>query len=282
MVIDCHTHVFPDQVRKNRDAFCERDKGFASIYRNPKARVVGVKELIASMDETGVDASILCGFSWREPDLCHLHNQYLLEASSRCPRRLFVFLSLSFSDLDRSLAELDQGIREGARGVGEIAYYHREMLSQDLGWMEPVLRVMEAKRMPLLLHVNETIGHPYPGKGGTPLGRFYDLAVSHPHLPILLAHWGGGLLFYEMMPEVKKALANVYYDTAASPFLYSKRIYPVGCEIAGSEKILFGSDFPLISPRRYFREMEESGMKREDQRRILGLNLARLLRLDLP
>jgi predicted TIM-barrel fold metal-dependent hydrolase len=81
---------------------------------------------------------------------------------------------------------------------------------------------------------------------------------------------------------VKKALANVYYDTAASPFVYSKRIYPIGCEIAGSEKILFGSDFPLISPRRYFREMEESGMKREDQRRILGLNLARLLRLDLP
>jgi predicted TIM-barrel fold metal-dependent hydrolase len=79
---------------------------------------------------------------------------------------------------------------------------------------------------------------------------------------------------------VAKALTNVYYDTAASPFLYSKRIYSVGSEIAGAEKILFGSDFPLISPRRYFREMEESGLNREDQEKILGLNVARLLGLD--
>ncbi len=72
-------------------------------------------------------------FPGREPGLCHLHNQYLLEASLHYPHRLIVFLSLSFSDPDRSLEELDQGIREGARGVGEIAFYHREMLSQDLG-----------------------------------------------------------------------------------------------------------------------------------------------------
>jgi len=106
------------------------------------------------------------------------------------------------------------------------------------------------------------------------------LALAYPGLPVLLAHWGGGLLFYELMPEVAKALTNVYYDTAASPFLYSKRIYSVGSEIAGAEKILFGSDFPLISPRRYFRELEESGLNREDQEKILGLNVARLLGLD--
>ena len=164
--------------------------------------------------------------------------------------------------------------------MGEIAFYHRAMTSHDLDLAGPLLAMMEGRKMPLLLHTNETIGHLYPGKGETPLERYYELALAYPGLPVLLAHWGGGLLFYELMPEVAKALTNVYYDTAASPFLYSKRIYSVGSEIVGAERILFGSDFPLISPRRYFHELEESGLNREDQEKILGLNVARLLGLD--
>ena len=280
MIIDCHTHVFPDEVRRNRVLFCKKDKGFSSIYGDPKAKMIGVDDLMASMDEAEIDASVLCGFSWERSDLCHPHNQYLLESATRHPHRFVVFLSLPFSDPDQALRELDNGIREGARGVGEVAFYQREMTSQDLDLMRPVLKWMEERRIPLLLHANETIGHSYPGKGETPLGRFYELVHSHPDLPIVLAHWGGGLLFYELMPEVARVFANVYYDTAASPYLYSPRIYRLGCEVAGADKILFGSDFPLISPTRYFREMEESGLNRGDQEKILSLNLSRLLRWD--
>jgi predicted TIM-barrel fold metal-dependent hydrolase len=280
MIIDSHTHIFPKEVRKDRASFCQRDEGFSSIYRDPKAKVIGFEELIASMDEAGVDSSIVCGFSWKGADLCHLHNQYLLEAASRYPGRLIAFLSLPFSDPDGAMKELESGIKEGGRGVGEIAFYHRAMTSHDLDLAGPLLAMMEGRKMPLLLHTNETIGHLYPGKGETPLERYYELALAYPGLPVLLAHWGGGLLFYELMPEVAKALTNVYYDTAASPFLYSKRIYSVGSEIVGAERILFGSDFPLISPRRYFHELEESGLNRKDQEKILGLNIARLLGLD--
>jgi predicted TIM-barrel fold metal-dependent hydrolase len=45
----------------------------------------------------------------------------------------------------------------------------------------------------------------------------------------------------------------------------------------GVEKIFFGTDFPLISPRRYFKELEESGLSRQDQEKILGLNFTRLI-----
>jgi len=137
---------------------------------------------------------------------------------------------------------------------------------------------MEKRRIPILLHTNEHLGHSYPGKGTTPLEVFYQFALAFPSLPILLAHWGGGLPFYELMPEVSKAMANVYYDTAASPFLYSKKVYGVAKEIVGVEKIIFGSDFPLVRPQRYFQELEESGLSKEDQKKILGLNFLELLR----
>ena len=111
----------------------------------------------------------------------------------------------------------------------------------------------------------------------TPLERFYELILSFPNLSVLLAHWGGGLLFYELMPEVAKTMANVYYDTAASPFIYSKKIYAIASEIVGAEKILFGTDFPLIRPQRYFQELEASGLSEEDQKKILGLNFSKIL-----
>ena len=281
MIIDSHTHIFPEGVRKDRDSFCRKDEGFSSIYRNPKARLIEAEALIASMDEAGVDSSVVCGFSWKRPDLCHLHNQYLLEAASRYPGRLIAFLSLSFSDPDGSMKELEEGIKGGGRGVGEIAFYDRGMTSQDLGLMKPLLAVMERKKIPLLLHTNETIGHLYPGKGETSLERFYELVLAYPGLPVLLAHWGGGLLFYELMPEVAKTLTHVYYDTAASPFLYSRKVYSVVSQLVGAERILFGSDFPLVPPQRYFRELQGSGLAAEDQEKILGRNIARLLKLGI-
>jgi predicted TIM-barrel fold metal-dependent hydrolase len=274
MIIDCHTHIFPEEMRKKREAFCKRDEGFSSIYKNSKARMVGVQDLIESMDESGVEKSVICGFPWSRPDLCSLHNEYLMESASQYPHRLIVFVSLLFSDPDWSRRELDRGLKGGARGVGEIAFYCEEMTSRDITSMRPVLTQMAKQKIPLLIHANETIGHPYPGKGMTPLERFYELILSFPDLPIVLAHWGGGLLFYELMPEVAKTMANVYYDTAASPFLYSKKIYAVVSQIVGVEKILFGTDFPLISPQRYFHELEDSGLSEEDREKILGLNFS--------
>ena len=280
MIIDCHTHIFPDEVRKDREAYCKRDQGFSSIYKDSNARMAGVKDLIASMDEYRIERSIICGFPWNEPELCSLHNRYLMESASQYPHRLIVFIILLFSDPGWSEKELEVCLKEGAKGVGEIAFYSREMTPRDIGAVKPILTQMEKNGIPLLLHVNETLGHSYPGKGVTPLERFYDLVVSFPNLPIVLAHWGGGLPFYELMPEVAKAMANVYYDTAASPYLYSKKIYAVVREIVGIKKVLFGSDFPLLSPLKYFQELEDSGLSKEDQRKILGLNLSTLLGLD--
>jgi predicted TIM-barrel fold metal-dependent hydrolase len=275
MIIDCHTHIFPEEVRKDREAFCKKDEGFSFIYNNSRARMAGVEDLIASMDESGIDRSVICGFPWSQPDLCSFQNQYLMESASRYPDRLIVFVSLLFSDPDWSGKELDRAVKGGAKGVGEIAFYCDEMTSQDIHSMKPVLTQMEREGIPLLLHTNETIGHSYPGKGRTPLERFYEMILAFPSLPIILAHWGGGFPFYELMPEVAKGMANVCYDTAASPFLYSKRIYAIAREIVGVEKIFFGTDFPLILPRRYYKELEGSGLSKQDREKILGLNFSR-------
>ena len=67
MILDIHTHLFPEEVCRNRSFFCRRDEGFRLIYENPKARLVGWQELLKVMDRDHVDQSVICGFPWKDP-----------------------------------------------------------------------------------------------------------------------------------------------------------------------------------------------------------------------
>ncbi|GAH05047.1 unnamed protein product, partial [marine sediment metagenome] len=90
----------------------------------------------------------------------------------------------------------------------------------------------------------------------------------------------GGIFFFNLLKkDVKESLKNVYFDTAASPFLYAPQIYRYAKEIAGLDKILFGSDFPLLKPIRYFKELEKTGLSKDQIESICGRNAARLLKL---
>ena len=64
MIIDCHTHIFPDEVRRDRGKYAQKDRAFGEIYRDKKVKMVGVEELIGSMDEAGVDKAVVCGFPY--------------------------------------------------------------------------------------------------------------------------------------------------------------------------------------------------------------------------
>jgi predicted TIM-barrel fold metal-dependent hydrolase len=75
-------------------------------------------------------------------------------------------------------------------------------------------------------------------------------------------------------------LSRVAYDTAASPFLYDPAIYSVAVQIIGARRILFGSDYPLISPERYFEEMAGAGLSQEDLAWIKGRSASQWLNLD--
>jgi len=146
--------------------------------------------------------------------------------------------------------------------------------------LEPVMATCLERDGLFMLHTNEPVGHQYPGKTPNTLRQIYDFVKAYPENRIILAHWGGGLLFYALMKkEVKDVLKNVWFDTAASPFLYTPDIYRIGGEAAGAEKLLFGTDYPLLKPRRYFKEIESAGLSSMAKKQLTGLNAAELLQV---
>jgi len=72
------------------------------------------------------------------------------------------------------------------------------------------------------------------------------------------------------MPEVRELLKNVYFDTAASPFLYKPDIYLHVSRIIGADRILLGSDYPLMPPSRLLKEIDSIELPEESRNDILS------------
>ncbi len=277
MIIDAHTHIFPDEVRRNRRSFSHRDERFRIIYANEKARMAGPEDLLQAMDREGIGQSVICGFPWNDPGLCRENNDFLWECARENPGRMIPFACLPLKSGRAAIRELERCVARGFRGIGEIAFYGRDITRREMACLSAALQLLGQRGIPLLLHTNEPVGHVYPGKSTEGLQSVYRIVSAVPGAPIILAHWGGGFFFYELMPEVARAARNVFYDTAASPFLYDPRIYSMAVKIVGPDRILFGSDFPLIPPSRYFAEMDRIRLSRPVRDKIKGQNARRLL-----
>lgn len=281
MIIDFHTHIFPKDIRENIEKYFPSEPAFKLLYSVPDPRIVGANEIVAAMDEQGVDKSVVFGFPWESTETLKKHNDYLMEAVVKYPERLIGFGCLN--PLSRETAkETERCLEGGLAGIGELAFYHNGIDAEAIKKLEPVMEICHQKNLPVLIHTNEPVGHIYPGKTPNTLAQIYRLVTSFPENKIVLAHWGGGIFFFNLMKkEVKENLKRVYFDTAASPFLYDPHVYRIAIKLAGLDKILFGSDFPLIKPARYFKELEIAGLSKEEIGSICGGNATRLLKLDM-
>ncbi len=277
MIIDFHTHIFPSDIRNHREKYFPDEPDFKLLYSSPKSRAVGATALINAMDEQAVDKSVVFGFPWKNFSTLQRHNDYILRAVAAYPDRLIGFCCLDPIH-EKALFEAERCLKGGLSGVGELAFYQSELTPELLNRIDPLMTFCREKDLPVLIHTNEPVGHAYPGKSPMTLNALYRLIMRFPENRLVLAHWGGGLFFYNLLKkEVKKVFKNVYFDTAASPFLYDASVYPIARRIIGREKILFGSDFPLLNPNRYFAEWEASGLSEDDIRHISGQNAATLL-----
>lgn len=280
MIVDSHVHAFPPSTIETREMLAEREPTFAELYARPQAKLATAGEVLASMEAAGVDVSIVVGFAWRDPALCRAHNDYLLRAAADSQGRLIAFCALPLDEPDAARCEAGRCIEAGARGFGELrpesqgASLGDANVTAALGW------IAEAYRVPLLFHASEPVGHAYAGKQGQALGPLYTFMRDHPDVRVIAAHWGGGLPFYGLMPEVKAALSNCYVDSAATTLLYDNTVFRVVADLIGAEHILFGSDYPLLAQARQRRNVELAPLNESEKAAILGENAVRMLSLE--
>ncbi|TFG46023.1 MAG: amidohydrolase [Dehalococcoidia bacterium] len=280
MIIDCHTHVFSPELISRRDEYAAADACFAMLYGNNKAKLRTAEDLIAEMDSSGVDQAVMLNIGWTRHDLCALTNDYLLDAAAKYPGRLIPFVSIQPAAGKQAVTEIRRCAAAGAKGVGELRPNTQGFKLNDQCLTKPFIEAIIECDLILVCHADEPVGHRYSGKGSTTPEVLLPFINDYPELKLILSHWGGGLPFYTLMPEVQEALQNVWFDSAASPFLYRPEIYERVADLVGGEKILFGSDWPLLRQQRCLEELEATNLSTWTTRNILGGNAAALLGLS--
>jgi predicted TIM-barrel fold metal-dependent hydrolase len=279
MILDGHTHIFPEEVIRRREDFFTSEPAFRLLYESPKAKLLGPEEMLAAMEEENVEAAVILGFPWRQEALCRRHHELILEAQRRWPRKFFGFCAVHVLS-PGAYREVERCLAAGFRGVGELAWYEADLGDDLTSILAPIAELCQHYQVPLMLHTNDptNLGASYPGKAPFSLAAAYQAIKAFPETTWILAHWGGGLPFYGLLKkEVPETFKNVYFDTAASPYLYRPVIYRVAAEMVGPEKIIFGSDYPLLPPSRYLKDLAEANLPEDWQEMILGKNLARLM-----
>ncbi len=293
MRIDAHVHYTPPELAGQLKTLTALEPYWGLLVGAEPAAAslqgwASAEAMIEDMDRAGLDQVIIQGEYRQRHETSVERNTQAIELVRRYPDRFIAFAVLQPKAGPQALAELQRCVDGGLVGVGELNPY-----AQGFRLDEPdFLRLVEAcltYDLPLNLHVSEEVGAYYPGKSTTPLRHYYALAQRYPELKLILAHWGGGLLFYELMPQVRRQLKNVWYDTAASPLLYpSQKIFPVALACLDHRKILYGSDYPLrIVPRQqsgpdfrpFLAQIEALGLAQEIYDDIMGGNAARLFNL---
>lgn len=279
MLIDFHAHIYPPSFNHRRQELARRDATFAELFSNPRARLTSGPELVQAIDEARVDMAVVMGVGWTNLELAQEANTYILQACQEYRGRLVGFCSVNPAWGSHAAQEVERCARLGAKGIGEL---HPDTQEFDITSRDQMALLMDKARslgLPVLIHASEPLGHLYPGKGHTTPDKLYPFIQNFPDNTIVLAHWGGGLPFYALMPEVAQALTKVYFDTAASPFLYVPRVFPMALQLVGANKILFGSDFSLLPYKRTLAQIIDSSISAEERDMLLGSNAARLLNL---
>ncbi len=290
---DAHVHLFPPEIYLNWDQYAARDATFAALTaKSPNGKGteeawVNIEESLELADEAGVTGLVMQGWYWNDPGLMRMHNDYMADALQRYPDRLRGFISINPMFGEEALKEIDRCADMGCfSGIGELGPGGCGFDFETPEFLE-VLDAAERYDLPVNIHCGEPVGHKYPGKDMTSLAPLPELVRSRPGLKLILAHLGGGLPFYEMNPRYKKHFGNVRYDFATNPLLYDMRILRAVIDMIGADRLLYGSDFPLLLYPRRSREANLSlfiedlrsnaGFTEEEWGKIMGQNVLNYL-----
>ncbi len=254
MKIDAHVHFLPPSLRENLAELAGREPYWGLLLNPPSGQSIQgyatAERLLADMDAAGLDRVVLVGEYYQRHESCVARNNQTIELVQRYPERLMGLATVQPLAGEKATAELRRCLANGLCGLGELNPYAQRFRLASAEF-ERLVAICEEEDAAVNLHINEEVGAHYWGKSTTPIREYYELACRHPALKLVLAHWGGGLLFYELMPRVRAQLANVVYDTAASPLLYpTAEIFATAQTCISPHKILYGSDYPLrLYPR---------------------------------
>ncbi|HUK45544.1 MAG TPA: amidohydrolase family protein [Gaiellaceae bacterium] len=277
--IDVHVHA--ELGRDGHDPMPAELREAAARYFGTKQGLPTVDDVAAYYRERSI-AAVVFTVDWEsQSGLAPVANEEIAEAARANPDVLIPFASIDPARPDaverarRLIA--DHGVR------GFKFHPNLQCFFPDDRMAYPLYEVIAEAGLPALFHTGHSgIGTGLPGGGGVRL-RYSnpmcldDVAADFPELKLVLAH--PSFPWQDEAISICLHKANVWIDLSG----WSPRYFPPQLvQYANSQlktKVLFGSDFPLITPDRWLADFEQAAFKDEVRPLILKDNAIELLGL---
>jgi hypothetical protein len=282
VAIDVHTHVHKSVSAPQSDpADNEHLAALAAYFKTPAAAFT-VDDLAAYYRERRMAAVTFTIDDMREPD--EPARVTPMEIIERAKAHADVLIPFGSVDPNRGGEAVEMARRQVAAGAKGFKFHpsSQAFMPNDRS-VYPVYEVIQAAGVPALFHTGQTgAGAGTRGGGGIRLGYanpiyLDDVAVDFPDMPIIMAH--PSFPWQEEALSVATHKPQVYIDLSGwSP----KYFPPILIQYANTllkHKMLFGTDFPILTPERWMSDLAKTGIRDEVKPGIFKYNAARLLGL---
>ncbi len=263
MLIDFHTHAFPERIASRAIAGLSHGSGGMAPQTDGTAA-----SLLARMDQDGVDISVVQSIA-TNPKQQENVNNFAMELNSH--DRIIAFGSVH-PDAPDALEELERIASAGLKGIKLHPEYQQFYADEER--MKPIYRKISELGLITLFHAGQDIGFapPYHGLPDQLLG-----ALKWLDGPVVAAHWGG----YCCQLEVIERLCgeNLYFDLSLGYGVIPKPLAQAIIDKHGADRLLFGSDMPWHRPVWELRLLDSLDVSPEDREKILWKNAKQLLNI---
>ena len=278
VAIDVHTHAWKSALQVD-DKPTEQQQAMGRYFRY-QAQHQTVPEMAAMYRKLKMAFVVFTVDSPKEPR--KISNEEIAELAHQHSD-----VAIPFASIDPHRGE--EGVRAARRlikdyGVKGFKFHPtvQEFFPNDrLAY--PVYEVIAEAKLPALFHTGQTgVGAGTPGGGGLRLKysnplTLDDVAADFPDMPIILAH--PSFPWQEEALSVATHKPQVYIDLSGWSPKYFPPILVQYANTLLKDKILFGSDYPVLSPEKWVEEFDKLPIKPEVRPKIMKENAARLLQL---
>lgn len=264
MIIDFHTHVFPDDLAP---------KALSSLLSNINNLYTPVTDmtvagLLHNMTEWSINYSII------QPVITKLSQTIKINewARSICSDRIIAFGGI-FPHTDDYKRDIDFVVGLGLKGIKFHAEYQNFLLDEKK--MLDIYFYALSKGLIIIHHSGADPGMPGPYK--TSPKQFANVIQNMKGGIIVAAHLGG----YTQWDDVEKYIVgkNIYLDTSMGFEHFPREQFIRIVKSHGADKILFASDSPWSNAQTEINHLKSLPISENDKNNILGMNAKRILKI---
>lgn len=262
-VADFHAHIFPDKLA---------DKAAGSIgdfYGVEITRSASVERLLKEEAAAGVTRCVVSNSAVTAKQV-HNINTFLSEAAKAHPS--FIGFGSIFPGMDGAEEELDRMLELGLVGVKIHPDFQK--LAIDEPHCIDTYRAIAKRGMPVLFHMGD---NRYDFSSPE---RLTNLLRQVPDLRVVAAHFGGWNAWQRSLRHIQPE--NVMYDTSSSLGMTDRDMILRLIETIGPERLMFGTDFPMWSPKEEIERFLSLGLDQQTNEAILYGNFMKFFALEDP